>query len=303
MAFTVDASEKMRIDSNGRVGIGVSSPAATLHLSDANHGVAAGYVGGTLPNSAGIYTSSNSAYGQTYGSLIVQSRAEYSGYGISFRQSNTERMRIRGNGYTRFSTNISDSEYYDTSGNYHAMHSAAADAAVAIFENSSNSSPYGILIDFTDASPDNNGNYFIRCADSGEPRRMVVWSDGDIDNHDNSYSGLSDLKLKQDIVDAGSQWDDIKDLRVRKFKFKSDVAAYGDEAKTLIGVVAQETELVSPGLVKESPDKDREGNDLGTTTKSVRYSVLYMKAIKALQEAMDRIETLEAKVAALEAAG
>ncbi len=34
--------------------------------------------------------------------------------------------------------------------------------------------------------------------------------------------------------------------------------------------------------------------------KSVKYSVLYMKAIKALQEAMTRIETLETKVAALE---
>ena len=34
--------------------------------------------------------------------------------------------------------------------------------------------------------------------------------------------------------------------------------------------------------------------------KKVSYSVLYMKAIKALQEAMTRIETLEAKVTALE---
>jgi hypothetical protein len=33
----------------------------------------------------------------------------------------------------------------------------------------------------------------------------------------------------------------------------------------------------------------------------VNTSVFYMKAIKALQEAMERIETLEAKVAALEA--
>ena len=33
--------------------------------------------------------------------------------------------------------------------------------------------------------------------------------------------------------------------------------------------------------------------------KSVKYSVLYMKAIKALQEAMTRIETLESEVAAL----
>jgi len=30
--------------------------------------------------------------------------------------------------------------------------------------------------------------------------------------------------------------------------------------------------------------------------------VLYMKAVKALQEAMERIETLEAKVATLESA-
>ena len=40
---------------------------------------------------------------------------------------------------------------------------------------------------------------------------------------------------------------------------------------------------------------------VGTKTKNVRYSVMYMKAIKCLQEAMARIETLETKVAALEA--
>ena len=36
--------------------------------------------------------------------------------------------------------------------------------------------------------------------------------------------------------------------------------------------------------------------------KNVQYSVLYMKSVKALQEAQARIETLETKVAALEAA-
>ena len=38
----------------------------------------------------------------------------------------------------------------------------------------------------------------------------------------------------------------------------------------------------------------------GQKVKSVKYSVLYMKAIKALQEAQTRIETLETKVQALE---
>jgi hypothetical protein len=35
---------------------------------------------------------------------------------------------------------------------------------------------------------------------------------------------------------------------------------------------------------------------------SFKASILYMKSVKALQEAMARIEELEAKVAALEAA-
>ena len=69
----------------------------------------------------------------------------------------------------------------------------------------------------------------------------------------------------------------------------------------MLGVVAQEVETVSPGLVTDQPDRDENGNDLGTTTKLVNSSILYMKAVKALQEAMARIEQLETKVAALEA--
>jgi hypothetical protein len=56
------------------------------------------------------------------------------------------------------------------------------------------------------------------------------------------------------------------------------------------------------GLVRETNDKDVQGNDLGTTTKSVKYSIMYTKAVKALQEAMTRIETLEAEVTALKGA-
>jgi hypothetical protein len=123
-----------------------------------------------------------------------------------------------------------------------------------------------------------------------------VWSNGDVINTNNSYGAISDAKLKENIVDANSQWDDIKALQVRNYNFKEG------QTHTQIGLIAQEVELISPGLVSESPDRDAEGNDLGTVTKSVNYSVLYMKAVKALQEAMERIETLEAKVAALESA-
>jgi hypothetical protein len=120
-----------------------------------------------------------------------------------------------------------------------------------------------------------------------------VWTNGNVQNTNNSYGAISDIKLKENIVDANSQWDDLKALQVRNYNFK-DETNYGTH--TQIGLVAQEVELVSPGLVSESPDRDEDGNDLGTVTKSVNYSVLYMKAVKALQEAMERIETLEQRL-------
>ena len=121
---------------------------------------------------------------------------------------------------------------------------------------------------------------------------FIVFNNGNVQNTNNSYLGISDAKLKENIVDANSQWDDLKALQVRNYNFKEG------QTHTQIGLVAQEVQLVSPGLVSESPDRDNEGNDLGTVTKSVNYSVLYMKAVKALQEAMERIETLEQRLTA-----
>ena len=79
----------------------------------------------------------------------------------------------------------------------------------------------------------------------------------------------------------------IKDIKVRKYRFKDNPTG-----SLQIGVIGQEIETVSAGLVKT----DDEG------IKSVKYSVLYMKAVKCLQEAIAKIEVLETKVAALEAA-
>ena len=129
---------------------------------------------------------------------------------------------------------------------------------------------------------------------SGGSTVFYVYSNGNVQNTNNSYGSISDAKLKENIVNATSQWEDLKALQIRKYNFIEG------ETHTQLGVVAQEVETVSPGLVTDIVDRDEEGNDLGTVTKTVNYSVLYMKAVKALQEAMDRIETLEAQVAALQ---
>jgi hypothetical protein len=121
-----------------------------------------------------------------------------------------------------------------------------------------------------------------------------VANSGAVQNQPNSYGAISDQRLKQDIEDAGSQWSDIKQIKVRKFKFRNE-----PEATPYIGVVAQEVEAISPGLVDQALLED--GSPSSEGFKSVKYSVLYMKAVKALQEAMERIEQLESEMAAVKA--
>ncbi len=123
-----------------------------------------------------------------------------------------------------------------------------------------------------------------------------IMGDGDVENTNNAYGAISDIKLKENIADASSQWDDIKAVKVKNFSYKKDEL---DNAN-MIGVIAQDLEASGmSGLITERHDFE-DGKDLETMSKSVKYSVLYMKAVKALQESMTRIETLEAKVKALE---
>jgi hypothetical protein len=134
-------------------------------------------------------------------------------------------------------------------------------------------------------------------ADSGTAS-VLIYTNGNVQNINGSYTAISDARLKENIVDAGSQWNDLKAIQIRNWNFKAET---GYETHRQIGPIAQELEQVCPGLVFETPDRDEDGNETGEVTKGVNQSVLYMKAVKALQEAMERIETLEAKVAALEA--
>jgi len=170
--------------------------------------------------------------------------------------------------------------------NFHVESSVNSNYVTEI-ENTSTTTPQVLQLRFGGSAPDDNTSKFLNCGDTAATR-MIVYSDGDVVNADNSYGGISDVSLKQDIVDASPQWDDIKALRVRKFRFKEAVIA-DPLADQKIGLIAQEVEPISPGLVYEDDG-----------IKGMKYSVLYMKAVKALQEAMERIEILESRVSSLE---
>jgi len=213
--------------------------------------------------------------------------------------SPTERMRINNVGSIK--QQGSGASLENAAGDYNELNINAA-GTTALLQRATNSSFTGVVSVLKTTKAANTNFQFIS-AEANGAAQFAVRGDGNVSNTNNSYGAISDLKLKENIVDATSQWSDIKALQVRKYNLKEG------QTHTQIGLIAQEVELVSPGLVGESPDRDEEGNDLGTVTKSVNYSVLYMKAVKALQEAMERIETLEAsnanilaRLSALEAA-
>lgn len=134
-----------------------------------------------------------------------------------------------------------------------------------------------------------SGSYLYSGLNSSNSSVLLILGSGNVQNANNSYGAISDVKLKENIVDATPKLDKLMQVRVRNYNLKGDY-----EQHKQIGVIAQELETVFPAMVDETPDKDEEGNDLGTTTKSVKYSVFVPMLIKAIQELKTEFDAYKA---------
>ena len=246
------SSTAMTIDSSGRVGIFESSPAAGLHITSTNNDLSKLRLG---------YSTSNHFFEIIRQAGFYRLGSYEDGQALTFGTSRsagatTERMRIDADG---------------------ALLISRTDQTV-------NSSNFGSALsagNINTAKDTNGGGVVVQVY--GNAGKAFIYGDGDIGNDNGTYSSFSDQSLKENIVDAKSQWADIKAVQVRNF----NLIASPD--LTQIGVVAQELEASDMGGLVEEKEHDNEGNK----KKTVKLSVLHMKALKALQEAMTRIETLE----------
>jgi hypothetical protein len=321
LRFFTNSAERARIDSSGRLLVGTSTARSNTYNASVSQ---AFQVEGTTDSTRGIGVFSSASNGLggyltlamqrsgTIGGNTIVNNADELGF-ISFQGSDgtdfVEGARISTfvdgtpgandmPGRLVFSTTADGASSPTermriTSTGSVQCASATGGAPVLSVDNSSNVSGSQVLYLANRANANNQSSYYIVAQEPGVANRFFVLGNGDVLNANNVYGSMSDIKLKENIIDASSQWSDLKALRVRKYNFKPET---GQHTHTQIGLVAQEVEVVSPGLIHESPDLDAEGNDLGTVTKSVNYSVLYMKAVKALQEAMERIEVLEQRL-------
>ena len=232
------------------------------------------------------------------GSIMFGDSADNDGGRIQYNPNNDRMM---------FSTNGSEIFRFDSDGNalFNTTNaSTSTDPGVVI-----PSSQPSVLINNSGSSAGTSLILIRSSVTNADETKFEVVNNGDVKSRTNSYGAFSDERIKEQITDAPSQWTDIKNVKVKNFKFKSESLSDENNPK-MLGVVAQELEASNMnGLVEDEVlytatdleviNKDKNVGDI-KSYKTVKYSILYMKAIKALQEAMAKIESLEARVTTLE---
>jgi hypothetical protein len=122
--------------------------------------------------------------------------------------------------------------------------------------------------------------------DNNTTLKMLIRPNGNLLNSNNSYGSLSDISLKENIVDATPKLDGLMQVKVRNYNLKDDV----NKTKQ-IGVIAQELETVFPSMIETD----------GDGIKAVKYSVFVPMLIKAIQELKAINDTQAATITALTA--
>ena len=176
--------------------------------------------------------------------------------------------------------------------------------------------PFGILIQYTGMNPNDAGHEFITCF-AQSALKHEVRSNGGIANFQSNDANLCDEREKKNIEATASQWALVKGFDIKQFHYNDEADS---DAKRL-GVIAQEVETYAPQLITdwrktkqhdevlwEAGEDLPDGVSVGDVKeaaveevlrKGVKEQQMMWMAIKALQEAQTRIETLEAEVAAL----
>jgi hypothetical protein len=265
--FGISATEKMRLNSSGNLGIGTNSPAFRLHVVGPTNGVA--YVSG----SSNAYRAELAleANGQFTGSFVANPSASssYGGIGTSLvgittsstdfviATSNTERLRV------------------NTSGHVLIGQTSASGSTNGIYMRPGVESGFIVTNDIALQLSRLSSTGDIQSFYSGNTRVGTI----SVSGSNTSYNTSSDYRLKDDFKDFNGI-DLISKIRTYDFKWKlDDTRNYG--------VIAHEIEEIIPYVVMGEKD--------GEFYQGVDYSKLVPVLIKAIQELSAKVSALENK--------
>ena len=274
LAFATNSTERMRIDSSGRLLVGASSGSGNAKLQvqggtqfgDAyidlcfNGNIASGQTLGELrftdaASSANVYANiacqadAAPGSGDYPGRLVFRTTADSA-------SSPTERMRISSGG----SVSIGSSS---TSAKLSVTSDGSTLASLILFESAAGSGSVN-----TAAFYRNSTSSFVgSIATTGTAT---------------AYNTSSDYRLKENVVDIADGITRVKQLQPKRFNFIADADT------TVDGFLAHEAQTVVPEAVTGEKD--------GEAMQGIDQSKLVPLLTAALQEAIAKIETLEQRL-------
>ena len=265
LQFQTGGTERMRIDSSGNVGIGTTS--ITRAYANYNQLNINGTSGATIQllrngtEKGNIIADSDALYLQGSAGMI---------FGVGSTGAGTERMRIDSSGNVLVGT---------TNG--------SSTAGVGIKFNTDAS---GQVVQCVTSATTNGGSTNYNYYSTGAAAyRFYVGAGGTVYATATTITGISDQRVKENIVDLDEGLDAVMALKPRKFDWKE---GKGKDIKGDRGFIAQEFETVFPDMIEEWKDEPPEGEE---PYKAVNANLI-PTLVKAIQELKAELDELKAKV-------
>ena len=269
MSFKTANTERVRVDKSGNVGIGETSPANLLHVKASD--VSAAPIDTALmvleksgTNFLSFMGANTNVQGVLFGDAddndIGQIVYNHSSDIMDFKCNGSERMRIDSSGHVSIGTTSNGGNSGLT------INANAFSGGIKIFGGN------GQVVQSFEVG----GNVVGRI---------------EINNAATIYSTSSDYRLKENVVTDWDATTRLKKLKPSRFNFKVD------KDTTVDGFLAHEvSDIVPEAITGEKDAVDKDGNP---EYQGIDQSKLVPLLTKSLQEALARIDTLEAEVAKL----
>ena len=289
VSIVTNASDQLTVDANGNVGIKTDTPGADLHIASDVNAVA--------QLTAGASSLCTIRFGDTADTNIGKIQYNNNGDSLAFDTNNSTRLTILSDGKVGIAE-TTPTEVLHVNGNIKGTGNIFIGATGTPHTQTGTAEKLRLKQNEISVASDGAAGLKVnRLSSNGDAvkffRSGVEVGSIELGTSTTSFETTSDHRLKENVVGLTDGITRVKQLQPKRFNFIVDAET------TFDGFLAHEAQAVVPEAVSGTHNEVDENGD--PVMQGIDQSKLVPLLTAALQEAIAKIETLETKVAALEA--